>query len=74
MSDPIAKQIDSKRKELEALLEKQAERLPAIEEFLKTAKKVEGVDTSVLESLLKQAKSVLGAAGVKTPKETEKSE
>jgi hypothetical protein len=67
MSDLFANKVADKRKELQDLLEEQAKRIPDIEEFSAMAKKF-GIDTTDVDELLKVAKAVFKASGVKIPK------
>lgn len=67
MSDLFTNKMADKRKELQALLEEQAGRIPDIEEFSRLAKKF-NVDTSDVDELLAIAKSVFKASKVKIPK------
>ena len=66
MSDLFTSKVAAKRKELEALLAEQAGRIPDIEAFSALAKKFK-LDTTDLDELLKIAKSVFKATGIKLP-------
>lgn len=66
MSDVFSDRLLDRRKQLEALIQEQADKIPDIEAFSALAKKY-NVNTKELDELLTIAKAVFKAAKVKIP-------